>query len=382
MSGSGLNVQQTDVKAARALILSNSCSGQTMVQPTVPMSDAGAMAMGDGTASQLLVLQTLSASCELDEISNVVNSSGTMPEKTAAPVALSAIIVDDSMLYSFSAASRPVGPGIRSPLSLIMNTVDVAHQLIASGAPDDFISANEQRHDQLMTANQKLGAAIYRVVCNEAPARPLFTTTTLGDFLRARLTDLALHVENRIPPEGALVLLTSIYVTLADSYAVGDICWQNFQIFFTFVKAWVEFYPGFEVFIFVIEHLAVFVDTERAEAERKGNEHDLVMTRKRFLQQHLRIQEARSLGLKGASCATLANLEAAWERTACEKYDAAAGAEKAKAVEKAARETAEIKVATDTDQSAAMATNVAAKELVKAIAKAVKTAHFAADTEP
>ena len=138
VSGSGLNVQQTDVKAARALILSNACSGQTMVQPTVPMSDAGAMAMGDGTASQLLVLQTLSASCELDEISNVVNSSGTMPEKTAAPVALSAIIVDDSMLYSFSAASRPVGPGIRSPLSLIMNTVDVAHQLIASGALDDF----------------------------------------------------------------------------------------------------------------------------------------------------------------------------------------------------------------------------------------------------
>ena len=65
----------------------------------------------------------------------------------------------------------------------------------------------------------------------------------------------------------------------------------------------------------------------------------------------------------------------------CEKYDTAAGAEKAKAVEKTARETAEIKVATDTDQSAAMATNVAAKELVKAIAKAVKTAHFAADAE-
>jgi hypothetical protein len=180
---------------------------------------------------------------------------GGSPEKRAEPVDLSAVIVDNAILYSFSAASRPVGPGIRSPLSLIMNSVDAAHQLVASGALDDFFSAHDQRHYKLMTANQRLGSAIYKIVRDEAPARPPITITALGDFLRARLTDLALHVENRIPPEGALVLLTSIYVTLADSYAVGDICWQNFQIFFTFVKAWVEFYPGFNVFIFVIEHL-------------------------------------------------------------------------------------------------------------------------------
>ena len=62
---------------------------------------------------------------------------GGSPEKKAEPVELSAVIVDDAILYSFSAASRPVGPGIRSPLSLIMNSVDAAHH-VASGALDDF----------------------------------------------------------------------------------------------------------------------------------------------------------------------------------------------------------------------------------------------------
>ena len=63
---------------------------------------------------------------------------GGSPEKKAEPVELSAVIVDDAILYSFSAASRPVGPGIRSPLSLIMNSVGAAHQLVASGALNDF----------------------------------------------------------------------------------------------------------------------------------------------------------------------------------------------------------------------------------------------------
>ena len=68
------------------------------------------------------------------------------------------------MLHSFSATSGPVGPGIQSPLPLIMNTVVAAQQLVASDALEDLFSAYEQRNGRLLTTNQRLGMPVYRVV--------------------------------------------------------------------------------------------------------------------------------------------------------------------------------------------------------------------------
>ena len=153
-------------------------------------------------------------------------------------------------LYRFSAAPDLDGYGFRSSRPWILENVCAAHVLVASGDLDELFSFNEEFNNRPLTGNQKLVTAIHSV-CDQAPEHPEFTAQEIGGFLRAYLLDIDFHVTQKLQADGVLFLITRLQLLLSDSYTAGAICWEDYQIFLAFIRAWVETYTGFDDITFV-----------------------------------------------------------------------------------------------------------------------------------